>query len=131
MEWRSRQLLLFSYQASSSLSSGLKGGFSLARTPSVVRLGRAILEDARDAGAQAVVVGCPMCHSNLDFRQRAIARRSAKPLHMPILFLPQLVGMSLGVEPKRLGLDRHFVSPVAFLDAVAAQQAAPEQRETA
>ena len=50
------------------------GGFSLSRTGSVVRLGRAILDDARAAGADAIVVACPMCHSNLDFRQKAMAR---------------------------------------------------------
>jgi heterodisulfide reductase subunit B len=97
-------------------------GLSLARTSSVVRLGRAILGDAAKAGAQAVAVGCPMCHSNLDFRQRAIAARSEQPVQMPILFLPQLVGLALGLEPAALGLGRHFVStrPVVELLATAA-----------
>jgi len=45
-------------------------GFSLARTGSVIRLGRGILDDAAAAGADAVVVACPMCHSNLSPRCR-------------------------------------------------------------
>ena len=100
-------------------------GFALSRASSVMRLGRVILEDAVKAGAQAMAVGCPMCHSNLDFRQQAIASHSEKPMQLPILFLPQLVGLALGLEPAALGLGRHFVStrPVIELLATAA---APE-----
>lgn len=84
------------------------GGFSIPRTGSVIRLGRAILADARAAGAEAIAVACPMCHSNLDFRQGAMARRGDAP--MPILFLSELVGLALGIEPRRLGMERHYVS---------------------
>jgi len=83
------------------------GGLSIARTGSVIRLGRAILEDAQAAGAQAVVVACPMCHSNLDMRQQAM-RRTGAPL--PILFLTQLVGLAFRIPAPDLGLSRHFVS---------------------
>ncbi len=86
------------------------GGFSLSRTSSVVRLSRTILEDARDAGADLLVVACPMCHSNLDFRQKAIAKRAEDPTTLPILFLSQVVGLALGEGPLELGLDRHFVT---------------------
>jgi heterodisulfide reductase subunit B2 len=79
------------------------GGLSMSRTSSVVRLGRRIIEDARKAGADAIVVGCPMCHSNLDFRQTA----SNDP--MPVLYLTELVGFALGISPEDLGMGRHFV----------------------
>ena len=85
------------------------GAFSLSRTGSVLRLSRAILEDARAAGADAVAVACPMCHSNLDFRQAAMARRGEEPL--PVFFLSELVGLALGLAPKTLGVQRHFVPP--------------------
>lgn len=85
------------------------GGFSLSRTSSVVRLSRSIIEDARLGGADLIAVACPMCHSNLDFRQKAIAKRTSSGADMPILFLSQLVGLALGEDPAALGLDRHFV----------------------
>jgi heterodisulfide reductase subunit B len=86
------------------------GGFSLSRKPSVVRLGRAIIDDARKAGADVIAVACPMCHSNLDFRQKAMARdREDKP-PMPIVFITQVVGLAMGIAPDRLGMQRHFVS---------------------
>lgn len=93
-------------------------GMSLARTGSVVRLGRNILESAKAAGAQAVVVACPMCHSNLDLRQSAMERRG-DPLGLPILFITQLVGLALKVDPAELGLKRHFVSAAGVLAALA------------
>ncbi len=94
------------------------GGFSIPRTSSVVRLGRAILDDARAAGAEAIVVACPMCHSNHDFRQKAMARRGETG--MPVLFLTELVGLALGIRPDRLGLHRHFVATGRLLAKPAA-----------
>jgi heterodisulfide reductase subunit B2 len=84
------------------------GAFSVSRTASVVRLGRAILEDARRAGAEVLVVACPMCHSNLDFRQSAMVGRGEEPL--PVLYLTELVGLALGLDAGKLGLGRHFVA---------------------
>ncbi len=107
------------------------GGFSISRTASVVRLGRSIIQSARDAGAQALIVACPMCHSNLDFRQRAINRGGKEDQAMPVLYISQLVGLGLGLDPARLGLHRHFVSPEPFLDRIMASGKAPERREQA
>jgi heterodisulfide reductase subunit B len=80
---------------------------SFSRTASVVRLGRAIINDARAHGAEAIVVACPLCHSNLDLRQKAMTERGQDP--MPILFVTQLVGLALGLPAASLGLDRHFI----------------------
>lgn len=94
------------------------GGFSLSRTASVVRLSRSILRSARKAGASAIVVACPMCHSNLDFRQRAMNRHDSAAEPMPILFLSQLVGLGLGLDSVQLGLQRHFISPEPVLNFI-------------
>ena len=39
-----------------------------------------------------------------------------RPLGMPVLHLPQLVGLALGVDPKELGLTKHVVKPTAVID---------------
>jgi heterodisulfide reductase subunit B len=85
------------------------GGLSLPLTEAVVDLADAILSDARDAGAEAVVTGCPMCHSNLDMRQRTMNARGRSKHDMPVLYLSEVVGLAAGLAPKVLGLDRHFV----------------------
>jgi len=93
-------------------------GLTMARTDSVLRLGRRILEAARAANAAAVVVACPMCHSNLDFRQEAMTRRGEAP--MPVLFITELVGLALGLQDEALGLQRHFVDTSAFAEELRA-----------
>jgi heterodisulfide reductase subunit B len=105
------------------------GAFSVSRTASVVRLGRAIIEDARRSGAEALVVACPLCHSNLDLRQKAIMARGEEP--MPVLFITQVVGLALGLPAAALGLDRHFVDTEPFIRRLveqAAVRAAAEEK---
>ena len=87
-----------------------------------MRLGRAIIDDARRSGAEAIVVACPMCHSNLDFRQKAMTARGDEPL--PVLFVTQLVGLALGLPAAALGLDRHFVDTEPFIARLVEQAAA-------
>jgi heterodisulfide reductase subunit B len=91
-------------------------GFSLSRTGSVIRMGREILADARAAGAELVVVGCPMCHSNLDMRQAAMNKGQAGADDLPVLYITELVGLALGLDPKAMGLHRHYVSTKPLLD---------------
>lgn len=99
------------------------GGFSLSRTDSVIRLSRAIIDDAATAGADALVVACPMCQSNLDLRQRAMGRATGP---LPVLFVTQLVGLALGVVASSLGLERHFVSTKSFAARASANAPAQE-----
>jgi succinate dehydrogenase / fumarate reductase cytochrome b subunit len=35
---------------------------------------------------------------------------------MPVLHLPQLVGLALGLEPKELGMNKHVVKPASVID---------------
>ena len=101
-------------------------GLSLPQTSSVARLAGRIVEDATARKAEAIVVACPMCHSNLDFRQQAMMRRGENG--MPILFITELVGLALGLDGGPLGLDRHFVSTAPVL-AKLAGAAAQTQKE--
>lgn len=86
-------------------------GASLAvtNTPSAVRLVADILTHAQSAGANCVAVACPMCQTNLDTRQAAAGQRSGAELDLPILYITELVGLALGLDPKQLGLGRHIV----------------------
>jgi len=95
------------------------GGFSMSKTEAVVNLSDAILTDAEDAGADAVVTSCPMCHSNLDMRQRTINAAGRGPHDLPILYLSEVLGLAAGIEPERLGLDRHFVDAMRVAERVA------------
>ena len=101
-------------------------GFSLSRTGSVIRMGREILEDARAAGAEVIVVGCPMCHSNLDMRQPAMNRGQQGADEIPVLYVTELVGLALGLDPQAMGLHRHYVSTKPLLDRLSTALVASE-----
>ncbi len=74
------------------------------------------LQDAIDNGADCMVTPCPLCHLNLDSRQPEVEKLLDRPLGLPVLHLPQLIALALGIEPKRLGLDRHVVSTQPVLE---------------
>jgi succinate dehydrogenase / fumarate reductase cytochrome b subunit len=74
------------------------------------------LGDAKDADADCLVTPCPLCHLNLDLQQPLAEKVVGRDLQMPVLHLPQLVGLALGLEPKDLGLQRHVVKPTSVID---------------
>jgi succinate dehydrogenase / fumarate reductase, cytochrome b subunit len=74
------------------------------------------LLDAINNDADCIVTPCPLCHLNLDSRQPEVAKVIGQNLDIPILHLPQLVGLALGIEPKKLGLNNHVVSTQKILD---------------
>jgi succinate dehydrogenase / fumarate reductase, cytochrome b subunit len=68
------------------------------------------IQEAIAAGADCLVTPCPLCHLNLDSRQPEVEQVIGQSLGLPILHLPQLIGLALGLSPKDLGLERHIVS---------------------
>ncbi len=74
------------------------------------------LGDALDASADCLVTPCPLCHLNLDLNQPLAERTVGRDLNMPVLHLPQLLGLALGLAPKELGLNRHVVKPTTVID---------------
>jgi succinate dehydrogenase / fumarate reductase cytochrome b subunit len=76
------------------------------------------LQSALAAGADCIVTPCPLCHMQLDSRQREIEKVIGQLLGLPILHLPQLVALALGVSPTELGLDRHLVSTRSVLEKI-------------
>jgi succinate dehydrogenase / fumarate reductase cytochrome b subunit len=71
--------------------------------------------EAKDKGADCMVTPCPLCHMNLDLQQPSVSRTIGRNLDMPVLHLPQLIGLALGVAPKELGLSKHIVSTKGLL----------------
>jgi succinate dehydrogenase / fumarate reductase cytochrome b subunit len=74
------------------------------------------LGDAVDADADCLVTPCPLCHLNLDLQQPLAERITGRQFNMPVLHLPQLLGLALGLEPKELGMQRHVVKPATVID---------------
>jgi succinate dehydrogenase / fumarate reductase cytochrome b subunit len=77
------------------------------------------LSEAQNEGADCLVTPCPLCHLNLDAQQPDAAKyATVDGLEVPILHLPQLIGLALGMDPKELRVDRHVISTRKVLSAL-------------
>ena len=90
---------------------------TLPRTEITVRRSAAVIEMAQAAGAECMVVACPMCQTSLDLRQADMEKLLGKKYNMPVMYITQLLGLALGISPKELGFDKLMVSPAAVLQS--------------
>lgn len=97
-------------------------GASLSITnPDVVcRLSRRVLAMARDAGADCVTVACPLCQMNLDMRQADAIKEYGPLPATPVPFVTQLIGLALGLSPKKLAIGSLMVPADKLLSGVPA-----------
>lgn len=75
--------------------------------------------DAKESGADAMVTPCPLCHLNLDGYQPKAGAQRQMQIDLPILHLPQMIGLAMGMDPKAMGLNRHIVPTAKILSQVA------------
>ena len=74
-------------------------------------------QTAKEAGADVIVTPCPLCQTQLDDHQaRAYEANLGDDTLMPVIHLPQLVGLALGINPTDLGLDRHTIEAIPALE---------------
>lgn len=76
------------------------------------------LLDAKDNGADCVVTPCPFCHINLDNYQSIAEKKAGTKIRLPVFHLSQMVGLSMGMTPQDLGLNRHLVSSKKIVSKV-------------
>jgi len=91
------------------------GSLVLTRTDIVMRLTGTLFEKAIEAGAEAIVVACPLCQSNLDSRQEEISRESGNHYELPIFYFTELIGLAMGHRDADKWFRRHFVDPRKLL----------------
>ena len=74
-------------------------GFPIIQAREQTALGELIqpIEQAKDAGADAIVTPCPLCHLSLDAWQSKLKKQTGKDFQMPILHLSQLIGVAAGL----------------------------------
>ena len=65
-------------------------------------------------GADAIVTVCPMCQMNLEAYQDKISKTNQKDLKISILYLPQLLGLAIGLSEKDLRIDLNLAITGAF-----------------
>ncbi|KCZ70532.1 heterodisulfide reductase, subunit B [Candidatus Methanoperedens nitroreducens] len=73
-------------------------------------LAKELLVVAKESGADCMVVTCPMCHLQLDAKQRAVESKYNIRLDLPVIYFTQLIGLAMGLAPSELGMNKHLVS---------------------
>ena len=100
------------------------GSFGIPRNDVTARLGGRIMEAALEAGADAVVVACPLCQMNLDLRQRQINSANGLNLDMPVFYFTQLLGLAFDLPAKSLELGKLVVDVKPALDKIGKEEQA-------
>jgi len=84
---------------------------SLTRPDIVLKLSGNLIEHAREAGAEAIAVACPLCHTNLDARQFQMGFDEP----MPVMYFTQLMAIAFGLPEKAAALNKNLVDPRPLL----------------
>lgn len=94
------------------------GSLVLIKEDVALKLSMNLLTKAKESGAECIITACPFCHYNLDVKQGAIKSAHNLKIDIPILYFTQLLGLTLGIKPKELGLDKNIVSPTKIVEAI-------------
>jgi len=84
-------------------------GHTIARGDIVERMTGRIVDMAREAGADAIVTACTMCHANIEMRQKDEGGR------LPVFYFTELMGLAFGIDAARSWLGKHIISPLPLL----------------
>jgi len=97
-------------------------GFPIIQAREETALGELIqpIQQSIEAGADAMVTPCPLCHLSLDAWQSKLERQTGERFRMPILHLSQLVGVAAGLDDSELKFKRHVVSVEPVLEKIEA-----------
>ncbi len=100
-------------------------GGSLIMTNRIAALSmvRILLESAEKNGADVIATACPMCQVNLECYQNAVNEEYGTNFHLPILYFTQLIGIALGISPKKLGFGVEMVSAKPIFNKLLSKEA--------
>ncbi|MBN1271271.1 MAG: CoB--CoM heterodisulfide reductase iron-sulfur subunit B family protein [Candidatus Aminicenantes bacterium] len=81
----------------------------------IVERTHAIVDSARNNGADIIIVSCPLCAFNLDHRQKETLKKYPEFKHIPVLYFTQALAIALGCPKESLRFDLHYVDPKPIL----------------
>lgn len=70
-----------------------------------------ILHEAKKRRADVVTTACSLCQFNLECYQTNIDKKFKTDTRIDVIYFTQLLGLALGIEPKKLGINRLFAQP--------------------
>ena len=94
------------------------GPLMMTRSDIAFEMARKILDTAKSAGADCIVLACPLCGMMLDGKQADIEKALHVEIDMPVVYITQLLGLALGIDAKELGLDKNAVDTKELVEKV-------------
>jgi heterodisulfide reductase subunit B len=88
------------------------GSLAVPAKEVMLKLSQDIVEQAQAVGADAIVVACPLCQSNLDGRQIQMTTLERRT---PIIYVTQLMALAFGLGEKGTVFKRNVVDPRPLL----------------
>jgi len=79
---------------------------------------RNLLNGAVHSGAAVIATACPMCQVNLECYQKQVNQEFGTDFNVPVLYFTQLLGLALGITPRRLRIGSELVLPTPALSRV-------------
>jgi len=86
----------------------------VGRTDIVLRLVKKLYDKAIEVGANCIVTACPLCHANLDLRQKEINEKFHKDYYLPIFYFTELMALAMGLKVEKW-FKGHLVDPIPLL----------------
>jgi len=81
----------------------------------VSRRAHRITNFAVERGAEAIVLSCPLCRFNLDYRGKEAEKMFDGYKQIPIYYYTQLIAVALDLDPGVCGFNQHVVDPTLLL----------------
>ena len=90
------------------------GAHTLSDSDTSTKLVLNILQAAEASGAEVIATECPTCHTGLEMHQIRAEKRYGKKTSVRIIYFTQLLGLALGIGPRRLGMHTNISESVRF-----------------
>ncbi len=91
------------------------GAHTLSDSDTSTKLVLNILNAAEAAGADVIATECPTCHSGLEMHQVRAEKVFDKKTQVPMLYFTQLLGIALGIKPRKLGVHENVSDGLGLL----------------
>lgn len=94
------------------------GSLLISSRPAAYSMIHNLLYSAQRAQADVIATACPLCQVNLECYQQQVNQEFGTKFSIPVVYFTQLIGLSMGILPKKLGFGKEFLSPKKAIDAI-------------
>ena len=91
------------------------GAHTLSDSDTSTKLVANILRAAEASGAEVIATECPTCHTGLEMHQIRAEKRFGIKTTVKIMYFTHLLGLALGVGPRKLGIQENISDPMDLI----------------